>query len=73
MSLRFQALEAALEDLGVLLRHRLLPQPGGFEGFILARKGLDPHDPSRSVSSGDRASSTSSSLVRPFSRITATT
>jgi hypothetical protein len=22
----------------------LLPQPGGFEGVVLGRKGLDPHD-----------------------------
>jgi hypothetical protein len=34
------------EELHVLPRHRLLRQPGGFEGAVLARKGLDPHDPS---------------------------
>ncbi len=34
----------------------LLPQPGVFEGALLARKALDPHDlPSRNVSSDDRA------------------
>src|SRR4051812_10838940 len=30
----------------VLLRYRLLPQPGGFEGLFPRRKPLDPRDPS---------------------------
>jgi hypothetical protein len=41
-------MEAVEQKVGlnrmVPLRHRLLRQPGGFEGGVLARKGLDPHD-----------------------------
>ena len=29
------SIQQATDDLHVLLRHRLLPQPGGFEGFLL--------------------------------------
>ena len=31
-------------DLHVLLRHRLLPQPGGFEGFVTGPILAAPHD-----------------------------
>jgi hypothetical protein len=40
---------------------------------LLAKGSIRTILPSRNVSSDDRASSTSSSLVRPLSRITATT
>jgi hypothetical protein len=33
-------LNRAFERLHVLLRHRLLPQPGGFEGFVFAHVSL---------------------------------
>ena len=40
----YKPLDHLAHDLHVLLRHRLLRQPGGFEGFGLGREELDPHD-----------------------------
>jgi hypothetical protein len=31
-------------DLHILMRHPLLPQPHGFEGFVLLREHAEPHD-----------------------------
>ena len=42
----YRRFPSAPDKFDVLLRHRLLREPGGFEGAVLARKGLDPHDPS---------------------------
>ena len=36
--------ERAPHDLDVLLRHRLLPQPGGFEGRVVVPEELDLAD-----------------------------
>ena len=41
--------EQHVDDLDVLLRHRLLRQPGGFEGLLPLGKGLHPHKPSLPV------------------------
>jgi hypothetical protein len=38
----------ATYDLDVLLRDRLLPQPGGFDGFRMSQKGADANDLPRS-------------------------
>src|SRR5215204_5590566 len=42
---RVPRLEGGPHDLDVLLRHRLLPQPGGFEGFGLTAAVAPPNDP----------------------------
>ena len=52
-------------DLHVLLRHRLLRKPGGFEGFLAARVLLHPPD-----LSGLEADDAEESVVNPCSGIT---
>src|SRR5215216_584094 len=42
-----ERLEPPPHDLDVLLRHRLLPQPGGFEGFLAVVEVLLADDPPR--------------------------
>src|SRR5215207_9078289 len=42
---RVERLHEGAYDLHVLLRHRLLPQPGGFEGVLLGEKGPVPARP----------------------------
>ena len=44
---RSQAAIDRAHELHVLLRHRLLRQPRGFEGFVHRREDADPHDHAR--------------------------
>jgi len=37
-----EGLVVAADDLDVLLRHRLLLEPGGFEGLVPVEKDLSP-------------------------------
>jgi hypothetical protein len=41
---RLEATNALQDDLDVLLRHRLLPWPGGFEGLVAVSELLQPSD-----------------------------
>ena len=41
---RFERVQRRTNDLDVFLRHRLLRQPGGFEGLRLRRESLQAND-----------------------------